>query len=50
MTVVKAEGGGYQIKSHTKKEHVYPKVYKTPEEAQKRIDEMTRHSKKPVKK
>lgn len=49
MTVVKTKGG-YQIASHTKPGKVYPKIYASKASAQKRIDEMLRHSKDKKKK
>lgn len=45
--MLKKVEGGYQIVSHTDREKVYPKVYPTKAAAEKRIDEMMRHAKKP---
>lgn len=44
--MLKKVDGGYKIQSHTKPGHVYPKVYKTKEEAEKRIEQMMAHKDK----
>ncbi len=45
--MIKKVEGGFQITSHTDPDKVYPKIYPTKQEAEKRVEEMMRHAKKP---
>jgi hypothetical protein len=45
--MIKRVEGGFQIASHTDPDKVYPKIYPTKQAAEKRVEEMMRHAKKP---